>query len=153
FGRYFVQCFGRDLRRDVERDLIRDAARYLVRYSGRDLVRYFGRGSRKPFGKDSARDFVRDFAQYFGRDFGRDIARRFAIAWGVSAEVAAMPWWEDFALLEASSAFGRASVRVAIAYAKLADDAASELGLFQCACRVSLGHEPASHRLDEVLER
>src|SRR5262249_17525479 len=153
FGRYFVQCFGRDLRRDVERDLIRDFGRYLVRYSGRDLVRYFGRGPRKPFGRDSARDFVRDFAQYFGRDFSREVARRFAVAWGVGAEVAAMDWWEDFALIEASSAFGRASVRVAIAYGKLADDAARELALFQPACRVSLGHEPAPDRLNEGLER
>jgi 3',5'-cyclic AMP phosphodiesterase CpdA len=151
FGRYFVRFLGRDLRRDLEQSLVRDLGRYLVRYSGRDLVRYFGRGLRKPFGRDSARDFVRDFSQYFGRDFERDVARRVAAIWGVDADIAATAWWEDFALIEVSSAFARSSVRVALAHGKLLDDPDHELGLFQLACRFSLGHELASHQLRAAL--
>jgi hypothetical protein len=149
FGRYVVRSLGRDL----ERFLVRYFAQYLVRYSGRDLVRYFGRGARRRTGRDSAWDFARDFAQSLGRDFGRDFARSLAGAWGIAPEVAAQAWWEDFALIEASSAFARASVRVAVAHGKLVDARASELGLMQLACRVSLGHEPASRRLDDALAR
>ncbi|HSR98930.1 MAG TPA: NACHT domain-containing protein [Kofleriaceae bacterium] len=147
FGRYVVRSLGRDL----ERFLVRYFAQYLVRYSGRDLVRYFGRGARRRAGRDSAWDFARDFAQSLGRDFGREFARSLAIAWGIAPEVAAKPWWEDFALIEASSAFARASVRVAVAHGKLVDERASELGLMQLACRVSLGHEPGSRRLADAL--
>ncbi|HEY0994232.1 MAG TPA: NACHT domain-containing protein, partial [Kofleriaceae bacterium] len=150
FGRYFVRFLGRDLRRDLEQSLVRDLGRYLVRYSGRDLVRYFGRG-RKPFGRDSARDFVRDFCQYFGRGFERDVARRVAAMWGVDPAIAATVWWEDFVLIELSSAFARSSVRVALAHGKLLDDPSCELGLFQLACRFSLGHELASHQLRAAL--
>jgi len=76
-----------------------------------------------------------------------------AAAWGVESGVAAMTLWEDLAVIEAASAFGRASVRAAVAHGKLRSHQASELGLFQLACRVSLGHEPASLRLSDALAR
>jgi len=64
-----------------------------------------------------------------------------------------MALWEDFAVVEAASAFGRASGRAAIAHSKLPNDRASESNLFKLACRASLHHEPASHRLSDALTR
>ena len=94
---------------------------------------------------------MRDFCQYFGRGFERDVARRVAAMWGVDPAIAATLWWEDFVLIELSSAFARSSVRVALAHGKLLDDPSCELGLFQLACRFSLGHELASHQLRAAL--
>jgi hypothetical protein len=73
--------------------------------------------------------------------------------WGVDPEVAEMALWEDFVLLEVGSAYGRASVRAAIANLEPAGPHASELALFRLACRVSLGHDPAWYRLSEEAAR
>jgi hypothetical protein len=177
FARYFSQDFAREYGQDFVRYLVKDFVRYFSRYLGshfewylgRDFVlhfgRYFGRYLERFVGRDPWRsvgqglgpEFVRYFGQDFGRYFVQDVVQlfgqRLAAAWTVDPDVAAMPVWEDFTLIEAASTFGRASVRAVIARGELLGDPANELSLFQWACRVSLDRAQDTRRLGDVAAR
>ena len=71
----------------------------------------------------------------------------------METDITETPQWQDFAVVEAASSVGRASIRAAVAYLPLLGGPTSELRLFQRACRVSLGHESHSKDLSDALER
>jgi len=152
---YFIPTLAGDLTRDLHRFLVqgfgyecvRDFANYfrISRWLGSQVV-FMAARYRASIRDD---DFMRDIDPQSVRDFGQ----RVAAVWGVELGGISAALWEDFVTIEAVSVFGRASVRAAVACARPPADGASEWNLLNLACRVSLGHEPASRRLSKALAR
>jgi hypothetical protein len=144
FGRYFrphfVEHFVRDFVRNLRWRFIGHYARNVVPYFGwhliRDFVREFGWHPGREFAPRFVRSFVRDvgriLVQYLGPDFVRDFGRGLGLA-DASLNAA---WLAKFALLELSSAAGRAAPRSALAYGSpLGHDRL--LAMFRAACQAS----------------
>jgi 3',5'-cyclic AMP phosphodiesterase CpdA len=140
FALHFARDFIRDLARCVGQDFVRDFfegfAEDFGRYFVRALLGYFGRCFDRHPHRESTRDFARHFVQVFIQDFRQYLVLDFSRYLSISRSALAAPWLRTFALLEASSAAGRASVRAALAYGKVPADS-KLLSLFRTACRAS----------------
>jgi len=140
FALHFARDFIRDLARCVGQEFVRDFfegfAEDFGRYFVRALLGYFGRCFDRHPHRELSRDFARHFVQVFIQDFRQYLVLDFSRYLSIPRSALAAPWLRTFALLEASSAAGRASVRAALAYGKLPADSPL-LSLFRTACRAS----------------
>lgn len=136
FARDFIRDFARCVGRDFVRDFFEGFADNFSLYFVQALLGYFGRCFDRHPHRQSTRDFARHFVQVFIQDFRQCFVLDFSRYLSISRSALNTPWLRTFALLEASSAAGRASVRAALAYGKLPADSPL-LSLFRTACRAS----------------